>query len=163
MHRSGGVVNYWFNQGPLNSSVSNQQATATACINGTSQCVTFTATGARPEFAYLVAVSGAAQSMAIAGTPSQIVLRLRDMNGNAMAGGTVTLYQALYAWAPPCPPHGRCAASPLLASQVSTAVSAIDGTVVFTPATVPGVATNTVGIAATGNTSTLGVAMERHP
>jgi len=101
--------------------------------------------------------------MAVAGTPSQIVLRLRDMNGNAMAGGTVTLNQSLYAWAPPCPPHGRCTASELLAAQASTATSAIDGTVIFTPASVPGVATNMVGLAASGNTSTLGVAIEQHP
>ncbi|MDE3186287.1 MAG: hypothetical protein KGM96_02035 [Acidobacteriota bacterium] len=146
--------------GPL---AEGQQATATACVNGTSQCVPFTATGARPEYAYLVAVSGTAQSMAVSATPGQIVLRLRDMNGNAMAGGTVTLYQSLYAWAPPCPPKGRCAASELLAAQASTATSAIDGTVIFTPASVPGVATNMVGLAATGNTSTLSVAIERHP
>ena len=146
--------------GPL---AEGQQATATACINGTSQCVTFTATGARPEFAYLVAVSGAAQSMAVSATPVQIVLRLRDMNGNPMAGGTVMLYQSLYAWAPPCPPHGRCAASELLAAQASTATSTIDGTVIFTSASIPGVATNMVGLAATGNTSTLGIAIEQHP
>jgi hypothetical protein len=85
------------------------------------------------------------------------------MNGNPMAGGTVTLYQALYAWAPPCPPHGRCAASELLASQTSTATSAIDGTVTFTPASLPGMPTNLVGLAATGNTSTLGVSIEEHP
>jgi hypothetical protein len=155
-----GIATKTLTVGPL---AEGQQATATACVNGTSQCVSFTATGARPEYAYLVAVSGTAQSMAVAGTPSQIVLRLRDMNGNAMAGGTVTLNQSLYAWAPPCPPHGRCTASELLAAQASTATSAIDGTVIFTPASVPGVATNMVGLAASGNTSTLGVAIEQHP
>ncbi len=155
-----GIASKTLTVGPL---AEGQQATATACVNGTTQCVAFTATGARPQYAYLVAVAGTTQTMAVSSTPSQIVLRLRDLNGNAMAGGTVTLYQTLYAWAPPCPPRGRCAASPLLAAQTSTASSAIDGTVVFTPATLPGVATNTVGIAASGNTSTLGVAIDRHP
>jgi hypothetical protein len=101
--------------------------------------------------------------MAISGTPSQITLRLRDMNGNPMAGGTVSLFQSLYAWAPPCAPHGRCAAAELLATQVSTAISALDGTVSFLPLSLPGVAANMVGVAATGNTSTLNVAIEQHP
>ena len=146
--------------GPL---AEGQQATATACINGTSQCVTFTATGARPEYAYLVALSGTAQSMAVSATPSQIVLQLRDMNGKPMAGGTVTLYQSLYAWAPPCSPHGRCIASELLAAQTATATSDLNGTVIFSPASIPGVATNMIGLAATGNTSTLSIAIEQHP
>lgn len=85
------------------------------------------------------------------------------MNGNPMAGGTVTLSQALYAWAPPCPPHGRCAASALLATQAATAVSAIDGSVVFTPVSLPGVPTNLLGVASTGNTSSLSFAIEQHP
>jgi hypothetical protein len=64
------------------------------------------------------------------------------------------LYQALYAWAPPCAPHGVCAQAPLLATQSATATSALDGTVTFTPASLPGVATNLLGLAATGNTAT---------
>ena len=108
-------------------------------------------------------VSGTAQSIAVSGTPAQIVLRLRDMNGNPMAGGTVTLYQALYAWSPPCPPHGRCGSSELLATQSSAAISAVDGTVIFTPASLPGVATNLSALAASGNTSTQAIAIEQHP
>ena len=85
------------------------------------------------------------------------------MNGNPMAGGTVTLYQALYAWAPPCGHHSRCAQSQLLATQTSTAISAVDGTVSFTPATLPGVATNLNGVATTGNSGTLRIMVEQHP
>ena len=146
--------------GPL---AEGQQSSATACLNGTTQCVQFTATGARPEYAWLEAVAGTAQSLATGGTPGQIVLRVRDMDGNPMAGGTVTFFQSLYAWAPPCPPHGRCAASELLATQISTATSALDGTVTFAPASLPGVATEMTGLAATGNTSTLSVHVEQHP
>jgi hypothetical protein len=146
--------------GPLTE---GQQATSTACLNGTTQCVPFTVFGARPEYAYLEAVGGTTQTMAASATPQQITLRLRDMNGNPMAGGTVTLYQALYAWAPPCPPHGRCAAAQLLASQTSTAISGLDGSVTFVPASLPGIATNVVGLAASGNTSTLTLAIEQHP
>jgi hypothetical protein len=156
----GGIASKTLTVGPL---AEGQQSTSTACVNGTAQCATFTVTGARTESVYLEAVAGTAQSMAASGTPGQITLRLRDTNGNAMAGGTVTLYQALYAWAPPCPAHGRCAATELLGAQSSTATSALDGTVSFAPAWIPGVATNMVGLAATGNSSTLGIAIEQHP
>ena len=85
------------------------------------------------------------------------------MDGNPMAGGTVALYQALYAWAPPCAQHTVCPPSTLLATQSATATSAIDGTVTFSPATLPGVATNLIALAATGNTATVHIAIEQHP
>jgi hypothetical protein len=157
---SSGIATMALNAGPL---AWGQTASATACLNGTSQCVAFSAFGARPEYAYLQAVSGTAQSMAVSTTPAQIALRVLDMDGNPMAGGVVYLAQALYAWAPPCPAHGLCAQPEQLATQAATAVSALDGTVTFTPASLPGVATNLLGLAATGNTSSLNVAIERHP
>ena len=146
--------------GPLTK---GQQATSSACLNGSAKCVTFTALGARPEYASVQAVSGAAQSLSVAATPALITLRVLDMNGNPMAAGAVTLYQELYAWAPPCPPRGRCAQPELLATQAATATSALDGTVTFTPASLPGVATNLVGLAVTGNAGSVGIAVEQHP
>jgi len=160
LSNANGIASKTLTVGPLGE---GQQATATACVNGTTECVTFTATGARPEYGTLESVAGTLQTLPVTGTPSQVVLRLRDMNGNAMAGGTVNLYQAIYTWAPPCPPHGRCAAAQLLASQTSTGISALDGTVVFTPISVPGVASNLTGLAATGNSNTLAIVIERHP
>jgi hypothetical protein len=157
---SGGIAAKILTVGPLNE---GQEATTTACLNGTSQCVTFQAFGARPEFATLQGVAGTVQSISASATPGVITLRLLDMNGNAMAGGTVSLYQALYAWAPPCPPHGRCVQPQLLGTQTSVATSAVDGTVSFTPASLPGVATNLQGLAASGNTSTVNIAIEQHP
>jgi hypothetical protein len=85
------------------------------------------------------------------------------MNGNPMAGGNVTFHQALYAWAPPCPPHGRCAQSELLATQISSATSAIDGSVTFIPASLFGTPTSLIGLAATGNSSTATITIEQHP
>ena len=146
--------------GPL---AEGQTVTSEACLNGTSQCVTYTAFGARPEYATLQAVSGTAQSLSVSGTPSQITLRVLDADGNPMAGGTVTLYQALYAWAPACSAHGRCAQTELLATQAATATSALDGTVIFAPASLPGVATNMLGLAVTGNTGSVSLAVEQHP
>jgi hypothetical protein len=155
-----GVATNTLTVGPL---AEGQTAAIQACLNGTSQCVTFTALGARPEYAVVAPVSGTLQSLSVSGTPGQIVLRLLDMDGNPMAGGTVALYQALYAWVPPCSPLGRCAASQLLAVQQSIAVSAIDGTVTFTPASLPDMPTLLKAIATSGNASAVNIAIEQHP
>jgi hypothetical protein len=154
-----GIATETLTVGPLTD---EQQASIQACVNGTSQCITFTAFGARPEYAALQAVSGTSQSLSVTSTPSQIVLRVLDMDGNQMAGATVTLSQALYAWTPPCASHAACAQGTLLAKQSGIATSAVDGTVTFVPASLPGVATNLVGLAASGNTSTVNVAIEQH-
>jgi IPT/TIG domain len=157
---SSGIAARALTVGPL---AEGQTATINACLNGTSQCVTYTAFGARPEYALLKAVSGTEQSLAVSVTPAPITLRLLDMNGNPMAGGTVSLYQALYAWASPCNPHVVCPPGALLAAQAATATSAIDGAVTFSPVTLPGVATNLVGLAASGNTAAVSIAVEQHP
>ena len=140
-----------------------QVATISACLNGTSQCVTYTALGARPEYASLEAVSGASQTMSVQSTPAQVALRIIDMDGNPMAGGSVALYQALYAWAPPCAAHQVCPPANLLANQVSTATSAIDGTVNFIPFTLPGIPTTLYALATEGDTATVNIAIEQHP
>ncbi len=155
-----GIVSKALQVGPLDR---GQQASAAACLNGTSQCVSFTAFAARPECAYVEPVSGTSQSLGVTATPAQVTLRVRDASGHPMAGGVVTFFQAVYAWSSPCPPHGRCAQTQLLLNQTSTAMSGLDGTVTFTPASIPGVATNVIGIAATGDTSTLTIAVEQHP
>jgi hypothetical protein len=157
---SSGIAAQALAAGPLTE---GQTATINACLNGTSQCITYTVFGSRPELATLEAVSGTTQSLTLQSTPSQITLRLLDTDGNPMAGGSVALYQALYAWAPPCPAHGVCPPSNLLATQTATAASALDGTVVFTPATLPGVATNLLGLAASGSTSSLNISIEQYP
>ncbi len=157
---SAGIATQTLTVGPLPKA---RLVTINACLNGTSQCVAFTAFGARPEYAALQAVSGTTQSLSLQETPAQITLRLLDMDGNPMAGGSVTLYQALYAWAPPCGPHSACPPSTLLATQTATATSALDGTVTFTPATLPGVPTSLLALATSGNTSTIPIAIEQHP
>lgn len=146
--------------GPL---AEGQQITSTACLNGTSQCVNFVVTGARPEYAWLEPVSGIIQSLSASDAPGLIEFRVRDTLGNPMAGATVSLYQATYAWSPPCPPHGRCAQPSLLSSQMATAASAIDGTVSFVPASMPGVPTQSIGLGVAGASSAVTVTIDRHP
>jgi len=157
---SAGIATKTLTVGPL---AEGQQVSINACLNGTGQCVAFTAFGARPEYAILRPVSGVTQSLAASDTPSQIALRLLDMDGNPMAGGSVALYQALYAWTPPCAPPAICAQGALLATQAATATSAIDGAVAFIPAALPGVATSLLGLAASGNTATATIVIEQHP
>jgi hypothetical protein len=157
---SAGIATEILTAGPL---AEGQTATINACLNGTSQCVVYTAFGARPEYAYLEPISGTNQSLAVTAVPAPIALRLLDMDGNPMAGGAVALYQALYAWAPPCSPHAVCSPSNLLAAQTATATSDISGSVTFSPATLPGVATDLLGLAASGNTATVPIAIEQSP
>ena len=157
---SSGIAAKSLTVGPLTE---GQTVIAKACVNGTNQCVTYTAYGARPEYATLTAVSGTSQSLSVSGTAGQITLRVLDMDGNPMAGATVAVYQALYAWAPTCPTHGRCAQAQLLSTQAATASSALDGSVTFTPASLPGVATNLLGLAVTGNSASLNITIEQHP
>ncbi len=157
---SSGIATQTLTVGPL---IEGQQVSIKACLNGTSQCVAFTAYGARPEYAILRPVSGVTQSLAAGATPSQITLRLLDMDGDLMAGGTVALYQALYAFTPPCAPPAICAQGALLAKQSSTATSAVDGTVTFIPTSLSGVATNLLGLAASGNSATVPIAITQNP
>ena len=147
---SSGLATRQLTVGPL---AEGQLITINACLNGTSQCVTYTALGARAEYASLTAVSGVSQSISVQSTPSQVTLRIIDMDGNPMAGGSVVLYQALYAWSPPCSAKQVCTPGNLLATQVSTAASAIDGTVTFTPASFPG----------TPTTASVSITVEQHP
>jgi hypothetical protein len=156
---SSGVANRILTVGPL---AEGQTATIGACLNGTSQCITYTAFGARPQYACLQPISGTNQSLAASAVPAPIALRVFDMDGNPMAGGTVALYQALYAWAPPCFPHTVCTQGALLATRTATATSAIDGSVTFSPVTLPGVATSLIGLAASGNSATVPIAIGQH-
>jgi hypothetical protein len=155
-----GIAAKMLSVGPLSQ---GQTATISACVNGTSQCTTYSAFGARPQYAMLQPVSGIAQHISGAAAPALITMRLLDMNGNAMAGGTVSLYEALYAWAPQCNPHMVCPPGILLGTQSATSTSSIDGLVTFSPMTMPGVDTTLQAIAVTGDTAVLPIEIERHP
>ena len=157
---SAGIATEALTVGPL---AEGQVVSINACLNGTNQCVAFSAYGARPEYALLEPIFGNSQILSASGTPSQIALRLLDMDGNPMAGGTVALHQALYAWSPPCSPHTVCTQGALLATQAGTATSAVDGSVTFLPVSLSGVATNLLGLAVSGYTATVNIAIEQHP
>jgi len=69
---SAGIAAQTLTVGPL---AEGQTASISACLNGASQCVAFTAFGARHEYAALEAISGTSQNLAASGTPNQIALR----------------------------------------------------------------------------------------
>ncbi len=148
-----GIATRALTVGPL---AEGQVATISACLNGAGQCVAFTAIGARPEYAILEPVAGTAQSLSLSGTPAEIVLRLYDMDGNPMAGGTVAYSQAIYAWTPPCAAHQVCAPGNLLAAEEAASTSAVDGSVSFAAASLPGVATRVLPAAAPSSSSSSG-------
>ncbi len=157
---SAGVASATLAVGPLSE---GQTITSVACLNGGGQCASFNAFGSRPEFASLTAISGTSQSLSATDMLLPVTLRVLDMNGNPMAGGTVSVYQELYAWAPACPQHGRCAQPQLLAAQSTTLTSTLDGSVTVIPLTLAGQPTNLIGLAATGNASSLIFTVEQHP
>jgi len=157
---SAGIATATLAVGPLSE---GQTTSSNACLNATNTCAAFSVFGSRPEFATLAAVSGTVQSIAVDATPAPVIMRVLDMDGNPMAGGSVTVNQSLFAWTPPCPAHGRCAQPQLLATQAVTLTSSLDGTVALTPLTMSGTATVLRGIAATGNAGVLNFTIEQHP
>lgn len=156
---SAGIASKNLTVGPLTE---GQLVTISACVNGTSNCATFSALGARPEYALLKAVSGTSQDISTSNTPSALVFRLLDMNGNQLAGGTVTLYQALYSWTGTCSTHTVCTTGTLLATQSSAATSALDGLVSFSPLSLSGTATSLKALAVSGYTANVSATVSRH-
>jgi len=140
-----------------------QTVSTKACIAGGTTCVTFNAFGSRPGYGWLAAISGTKQSLIMGSAAAVVGMRLLDMNGNPMAGGTVAVHQSLYSWSPPCPIHGRCVQARLLATQNSTAISALDGSLTVVPLAMAGQATTLAGKATTGNAGTMVFTVEEHP
>ena len=157
---SSGIATKILTVGPLSK---GQTASIQACVNGTSQCVSFSAFGARPEYATLHAISGAAQSLSLSDTPAQISLRVLDMDGKNLAGAQVSLVETAWSWQPVCPTHGICAAAGMLAQQSASGSSAVDGSIRFTPLSVPDTATMVYGVASTGDSASVNLQIERKP
>jgi len=134
---------------------------ATACVN--SHCANLTAIIARPNLAVLKSVSGTAQTIAATATPSAMQFRLYDTAGNPMAGGTVGLYEALYAWTAACPTHSVCPSGALLSTSSSVATSDLNGLVSFTPLSLTGTATKLSALAVSGDTANVAATVEQHP
>ncbi|HVJ06839.1 MAG TPA: IPT/TIG domain-containing protein [Acidisarcina sp.] len=157
---SNGMTSAHVTAGPLGTATNVQ---IQACINGGASCGSFTVSSVYPEYAGLLAVSGAGQTMRVEDTPAPIVLRAVDAAGHPMAGAVVSLYQTLSRWSPACGPHDRCRMAPVLNRQMTSAVSGGDGLVTFTPLSQDGVATRLRVTAVTGLLAEINFEIERHP
>lgn len=157
---STGMVNASLAAGPL---AAGDVVPVNACLYSTSNCAQFNIIGVHTETAVLTAVSGTAQAIPYTQTFVPVVLRVTDAVGHPMAGGAVTFYQTLVQWAPPCPMHGPCPASPVLEQQTSQAISATDGTVSLTPIGDAAQATRLYITAVTGQSGVLTFELDRNP
>ena len=147
--------------GPL---ISGQTATLKACeTSNPTVCAQFTVNAVHAETAVLSAVSGAGQVLAASGTPAPVVLAVADAAGQPLAGATVSFYEQLTAWQPPCPVGGRCSAPEVLQTATVTATSNAQGLVNLTPLSNPGVATNLDVAATTGQQALLQFTIQQHP
>ena len=154
-----GVVSDQLSAGPFSVSTN---ATATACLAGTTTCAIFTVTPVHPETAALAAWSGTSQYIAAGQSFAPIVLRVTDQFGHALAGAGVTLAEMLFGWTEPCPVAGGCSPAPVLGQQIVEATSGVDGLVTFVPLSGNGLATRLELMAATGN-ATMSFELDQHP
>jgi len=156
---SNGIATKTLTLGPLSG---GQLVAIKACVNGTSNCTSFTAIGGRTEYATLSAVSGTTQSISASSSPAAMAFRVYDMAGNPMAGATISLYQALYKWTQPCSGHTLCTTGALLGTASGAATSDLNGLVSFAPATLTGSATMLHAIAVTGNAASVNATVEQY-
>jgi hypothetical protein len=145
--------------GPL---AAGAQATGQACA-GTTLCANFAAVGVAPPAWRLAVISGAGQTVPMAGTFAPVVLIVTDGSGDPVAGVPVAVYQTVNPAAMPCPARGRCPVTPLLASSVTTAVSDANGQVSVTPMQLAGVAEITNLAVATGTQGFASLSLQQGP
>ncbi len=146
--------------GPL---ASGATAHVYACQGQSMACATFTVNAVHTETASLLPVSGVGQNFQAGSTALPVTLEVIDGIGHPMAGATVSFYQQMNAWQPPCPAGGRCPAAQQLGSQASTAVSDANGLVTLTPMSSGGAAVNIAVLASVGQNGTLQCVLVERP
>jgi hypothetical protein len=112
-------------------------ATVTGCVWST-VCASWTVTAVDSSQWRIAAGNGAAQSVSAGTMLAAVTLGVTDNLGHALQGAAVSVYQTADGWEGECPVAGRCAASPVLASAQSFAISDSSGSVSVTPLEVPG-------------------------
>jgi hypothetical protein len=145
--------------GPLTAM---QVVTGEACAWGTI-CADFMAVGVDPSLWRLTVVSGAEQSLGMAGTFAPLVLMVTDASGDPVAGAPVAIHQTVDVYEMPCPAHGACPVAPVLGSSNGAAVSDANGLVTVTPMQVAGAAEVTNVAVATGTQGFVSLSIEQGP
>ena len=115
--------------GPL---AGGQQATATACALS-NVCASFSGVGVAQANLQPVLASGGVQTVSGGAAYAPVGVKVVDASGDAVAGAAVSIYQTVTAVDAGCPARGRCAAAPVMGSNVVVVVSGMDGMVWVTP------------------------------
>ena len=145
--------------GPLAAGAS---ATLSGCA-WTSVCGTFTAFAVDLSQLGVVAVSGANQIVDQAATLTPVTLQVVDLEGDAVAGAPVTVYQTMTAWQQPCPNHGRCPVPSTYAATQVQLISDSNGLLRITPEQLSGAAEITNLAFATGTQGFLSISLQKQP
>jgi hypothetical protein len=134
----------------------------TACA-WTSVCASWTVYAVDASQWNVVIASGAGQSVAGSTAFAPVTLEVTDGAGHPLQGAAVTVYQTVDAWEGACPSQGRCAASPVLASSQSSAVSDMNGLLTVTLLQVPGQPQTVNIVAVTGTQGFVSFSLVRTP
>ena len=110
--------------------------------SSTTQPAAFTYVSAAPPVTPpLLIVSGDAQSLPASNSTTSftpIILEATDGAGNPVPGVAVSISQTVTAWAPPCPPTGRCPQPAVFARSSATLTTDAAGQASITPLEVAG-------------------------
>jgi hypothetical protein len=138
------------------------QASVTGCV-WTTVCASALVFGVAPSQWVATIVSGAGQSVIASATLAPVTVQVTDLAGHPVEGAPVTVYQTVDAWEGPCPPIGRCASAPVLATSTQSMTTDSNGMISITPLEVPGVA-SVVNIAvATGTQGFVSLSLTKAP
>jgi hypothetical protein len=150
----------------LTISTSGLAAGTQASIQGcawTTICATTSIFAVDPAQWTVLVVSGAGQSVQAATTLAPVALRVTDLAGHPIQSATVNVYQTVDAWEGICPPTGRCAAAPVLASSQKTFTTDATGLITITPLEVPNTASVVNIAASTGTQGFISLSLTKTP
>jgi hypothetical protein len=147
--------------GPL---AGGAQAAGQACVaQALAVCANFSAMGVAPAAWRLTVMSGAGQTIGLAGTFAPVALMVTDGAGHPVAGAAVAIHQSVDAAEMACPGRGVCPVAPVLGSSTSAAVSDVNGLVSLTPMQMAGVGEVTNVAVAAGTEGFCSLSIEQGP
>ncbi len=133
-----------------------------ACVSAV-VCTQETLTGVADDDLQLQMVSGGGQSVPASATLEQVTLRVTDTAGHPVAGATVSVYQRVTGWQPPCAAPGRCAVAPVYGAEPVALTSDDDGLVSVDPLQYTATAAATSITATAGTVGVLTVTLQKTP
>jgi hypothetical protein len=136
--------------------------TVTACA-WTTVCSSWTVNAVDASRWQVAATTGAGQSVRLGTDFLPVTLQVSDNAGHPLQGAPVTVYQTVDAWEGGCAEAGRCPASPVLATQQTTAITDANGKVTITPLQVAGIPQTVNIVAVTGTTGFVSLSLVRTP